>query len=576
MVRNLALFKGGEKIFKDIMNANPIYWEETIIQENGKRKAYKKAQHYIKRFKDIRKTNDVKPSKCSNEVCPLYNKCLHRGTIISKIKPMKHRPIIEERPLLSREEGERLLKHYFNEAVTEDALTLLIAPTAIGKTEAVINYLEQNPHKSLLIAEKTHDMAKQLEQRLNKRGIIPLRVLPLPKPEEIEQFTKLVTKERYTEFYNEVQRLRSNGFYGEVFLKEQEMYFFMGKVSTKYWDYWYNKKQAKKWKGNLIMTHDQLAHWDSIKQDAIVIDECPSNTLYKQLQVPISELNYFIGLNPPQEVKDHLRGILEAPYNEAIKTTPPNIDLTEFLKANKKYIQSNYWDILKSEAFIKDRQNVTFKVKNKLERREKPMVIMTATPKITALKSRYHDMKIKRVSELETVGRVLNYWSNSCSKAFFDTEKRSGKDFKEFLTGVVLPETGMDVNIITHKKYHDLYKKEFPQLQGYFFNTEGYDHLKGKNLVIIGTPWRDLNSYKLDACIFDMNVTDFSTKWQECELECRKFWFNAFNDLQLRELQFQSIENELLQAIGRGRHLRYNITVYYYGNFPLPETIVID
>jgi len=48
-----------------------------------------------------------------------------------------------------------------------------------------------------------------------------------------------------------------------------------------------------------------------------------------------------------------------------------------------------------------------------------------------------------------------------------------------------------------------------------------------------------------------------------------QFKFQTFNDPELRNIQLNLIEGELIQAVGRARTIRTNAKVQVYSNFPL-------
>ena len=48
-----------------------------------------------------------------------------------------------------------------------------------------------------------------------------------------------------------------------------------------------------------------------------------------------------------------------------------------------------------------------------------------------------------------------------------------------------------------------------------------------------------------------------------------QFKFQTFNDPELRNIQLNLIEGELIQAVGRARTIRTDAKVQVYSNFPL-------
>ena len=104
----------------------------------------------------------------------------------------------------------------------------------------------------------------------------------------------------------------------------------------------------------------------------------------------------------------------------------------------------------------------------------------------------------------------------------------------------------------------------------YFGNCSGYDHLKGKNIAVVGTPHRNNVAYHLLAAALDnVPITNRKMVYQKIEYNGFNFRFNCFVDENLRDIQLSLIESDLIQAVGRARTLRTNASVQLYSNFPL-------
>jgi hypothetical protein len=50
-----------------------------------------------------------------------------------------------------------------------------------------------------------------------------------------------------------------------------------------------------------------------------------------------------------------------------------------------------------------------------------------------------------------------------------------------------------------------------------------------------------------------------------------RFYFKTFENDDLREIQLQMIESELIQAVGRARVLRNDCIIEVYSNLPLQQ-----
>jgi hypothetical protein len=58
-------------------------------------------------------------------------------------------------------------------------------------------------------------------------------------------------------------------------------------------------------------------------------------------------------------------------------------------------------------------------------------------------------------------------------------------------------------------------------------------------------------------------------RYQKIEYNGFKFMFNTFDNEDLRNIQLQLIESDLIQAVGRARTLRNKCTALVYSGLPL-------
>ena len=117
------------------------------------------------------------------------------------------------------------------------------------------------------------------------------------------------------------------------------------------------------------------------------------------------------------------------------------------------------------------------------------------------------------------------------------------------------------------------YKKQFknPIVNMHFGNCSGYDTMKGKDLVVVGTPHRNNVEYLLTAKVLgiDFKTTDTTMSHQKIQYNGFMFTFNCYDHKELRCIQLALIESDLIQAVGRARTLRTDAKVEVYSNFPL-------
>jgi len=205
---------------------------------------------------------------------------------------------------------------------------------------------------------------------------------------------------------------------------------------------------------------------------------------------------------------------------------------------------------------------------------DKKIIIMSATADETYYRCLFGDrVRFYDISNVDTTGFISQDTTYSLSHSSLNehldymTELliRNGKPtitFKSF--GAYFMSKGVDV-------VEDIY----------FYNCTGRDKLKGKNINVVGTPHRHPIEIALYAKVLNLPVAtdDFDIKnfhQQTVEHNGFRFWFNTYNNLHLRNLQFHFIESELKQAIGRARVNTELCTVNLYSNYPLPEACVTD
>ncbi len=154
----------------------------------------------------------------------------------------------------------------------------------------------------------------------------------------------------------------------------------------------------------------------------------------------------------------------------------------------------------------------------------------------------------------------------------------TGKSYSQssLSNSIKLPANPDGLPVITFMKHKDLFKGASQNI--HFFNTLGYNNLKGKDLMVVGTP--HLNPYALVILLLETGVKIDLNDGNLLKMANQKVEFNGlefklftFVNETLRELSMQLTESELQQAIGRARMLRHDATVQLYSNFPLWQTV---
>lgn len=166
------------------------------------------------------------------------------------------------------------------------------------------------------------------------------------------------------------------------------------------------------------------------------------------------------------------------------------------------------------------------------------------------------EVYVSDLLKLDDEYKVNEVMKSDSDPEFFNKLKKENKDFDY---------------IITFMKY----KSEADDCVIHFGNTEGCDCMKGKNIIVAGTPHYNEVVYKLIACHIGVDC-DCQMRFREVTDSCYKYWLNTYENPQLRDIQLWILKSELIQAIGRARLLRYDCTVKLYAGIPLEQAVGCD
>ena len=134
------------------------------------------------------------------------------------------------------------------------------------------------------------------------------------------------------------------------------------------------------------------------------------------------------------------------------------------------------------------------------------------------------------------------------------------------------------INIITFKMFEEKFAKEGKGRLNpagiHFGNSTGINLLAGKDLAVIGTPYKVEEYYKLIARYLGGDVNregDKRMSLRRVKYKGRSFLITAYKNPVLQEVQLYSIESELEQCIGRARLLRNDCSVFVFSCFPCEQ-----
>lgn len=129
---------------------------------------------------------------------------------------------------------------------------------------------------------------------------------------------------------------------------------------------------------------------------------------------------------------------------------------------------------------------------------------------------------------------------------------------------IITFKEGSSIKGVAHMNTKDLH----------FGNTTGINSLSGKDLAVVGTPYKIEESYKLVASYLGADVNqeiDMNPRPRRVEYSGYSFCITTYHDELLREVQLYALESELEQCVGRARLLRNACTVYVFSAFPCEQ-----
>jgi hypothetical protein len=222
-------------------------------------------------------------------------------------------------------------------------------------------------------------------------------------------------------------------------------------------------------------------------------------------------------------------------------------------------LSSNVLEFFNSSHFIRDidNSNIIHYITKREFPNDKKIIILSATAPIEIYQRLFGErLKVYDISNVKNQGEVIQHTKKSFSK--YSMRKFDRKNLKDLIDGI---------NVITFK----CKKNELGiDLNMHFGNCAGYDELKGKDIVVLGTPHLNPIQYLLFASVMGIDVNmEIKMREQRVQWNGFRFRFMTFDDPRLQKIQLGLIEAELVQAVGRARPIRTDAKVEIYSNLPL-------
>jgi hypothetical protein len=440
-----------------------------------------------------------------------------------------------------------IFKNKFFEAFQKDNDTqvyLFKVPTAIGKTELLTSI-------KATLAFPTHALKNEVKERMKISNVVA--------PDSIT-FKDENLNNRLKYLYGSGMLQKATAMIHEIAREEKNTEYQRDDINTAI-KYIKELNASQETYDTVLTTHARALHLEH-KHSTIIYDEDPLETLLPIQVAKISDLVkvQLIGgqlFKPLQEYVNHL---MAAESDICLQTPIFNGDPEELVQLIAKIKpDSNLIGLLTSNYFVKDKrdQNTLHYIQKNTLPANKKIIILSATAPIPIYQQLFKErLEIVELSDVEQMGEIVQFTKLSCSR---NSLGRYAESIANKLN---------NIPVITFMSYRDAFKNSIEEM--YFGNCSGYDHLKGKNIAVVGTPHRNNVAYHLlAAALGNVPITNHKMVYQKIEYNGFKFRFNCFIDETLRNIQLSLIESDLIQAVGRARTLRTKAKVQLYSNFPL-------
>lgn len=557
--------ENGIGIFKKILSGNPNYYD--LSKQNS-------FDFYLQ----YNKEHGYEAQSCEF-FCPYKDTCSHGKNILSTVKPKcstMERVANYAEVLYPIEEVQDDLLQKLEQAIqSNDKLWHIIkAQTAAGKTEAFLRLMKTSGSR-FLIAVPTNKLKQDIGARADEKG---LAFIATPSLDEIKA-------EMPADVWSHIQHLRNTG-------QHKKVHTFICRMAEEknikcLQEHLKRQKEYEEHDGHTITTHRRLMNMSEKalgKYDAVILDEdiILSSIATNQGAIPIPLLKKIRKQACKTHSKDPNYNKLIGKINRLFKAieTDTMFKLGAFnwddgsddsAESEKEDVDgiSALTDIPSfclAEHFIYRKASeeehlkedcIVFLKPWKFKNIKHIMVSATVDKDICEYCFSKQNVNFYECKRAAYIGVLNQYYDKSMSRSCIDGHPGIIQRIRDW--------SGFRY-IITFKKYAigDMH----------FGNAIGCDHLKGKDIDVVGTPYQVEFVYKLLPFTLGIHINN-KAKMKICKVTHNGyiFHFKTFGEEHevLRKFHIWMIESELEQAVGRARLLRCDCTVNLFSNFPLRQ-----
>lgn len=503
----------------------------------------------------INQVNKIKIFPQSLESFSIYQEdYIHKNIISCLINPRGVVFVNDPIEKISLQEGEKIFNQSFQRVITSNAqYTIIKAGVGIGKSHILKNI------DNIAIALPTHKLKDELYEEMN------VEALKIP---ELPVFESKEVNAQINSLYQSGLRSEVMGLIHQLAKKESPDQI-LAKAYLKELD------DAKNWKGTLLTTHERSIH-EVMNQNTIIYDEDCIHSLVSQKSFTLTDFGLLLLKYPDLAIFfNECFQELQAAEKSMMHITPKYEVLIPLLIEKIKYepSTSNFIEFFSSNRYYKEEfkdkkgqvHTTIHYCKFNTFPSNKKIIILSATINHAFYEKAFPgQVEVIEIPEIDNMGKVTQFTKYSNSRQ--SLKKREQEELLEKIGNKPVITFMSNTETLNQG-----YMKENGELGIYFGNTRGYNNLKGEDLMVIGTPHINPIVYLFHAEYIgiDTNKIDQKMDYQTIQHKGMQFKFQTFNDPELRNIQLNLIEGELIQAVGRARTIRTNANVEVYSNFPL-------
>jgi hypothetical protein len=487
--------------------------------------------------------HNVKPYKC--KFCSKYNKC-ENGKKFKTLYNVINNDHEEFNKTITIEEGRQRLDEMVRrnyESDEEDVIYVYNVQAGLGKTHLLLReYLEKG-----IVAFPFHSLKNEKLSELNAMNIFPNVSLDINDIVTDYNDQKLLSKYYRTNNRYMINKLIKSYENGEEFLKQ-------------------NKRKLNK---NTITTHHKL-NFAKVNKNVnhIFYDEDPSqtclfsfnnynmNNVYDDIKYLLS--NEIINESDYKFITKHFKKI-ESTSTPILSENKNKLKLirnkiSKMLPKMNLKLKTNIVDILSAETYSNNQYSKVLQFPNVSN-----IHIFSATPDIETIKmiakKSNKTIKVFEIYNVKRKGKVEQIMINTSRAGM----KRNKDKIEDNLNN--------DNLTITFKDHSEAYNDENVPYGG---NTFGYNKWLGKDINIAYTfqlvPDYYFHKY---VALYNKKLTldDVKMSIRNVEWKGNKFKYYAYKNLKLRNLIFNHIDSEMIQALERSRTISENCTSTIVSNF---------